>query len=233
MTAAFNEEGKMTWSAPGSSRDGSVLENGNILVSMGREAREYKAGTQEIVWKYTLAKENKELGTSFRLPNGNTLIVERGVKPRLLEVAPDGVTIKVEVPLKPETDNGHMQTRMARKLPNGNYLVPHLLAFKVKEYQADGTVVHEIKTDLEELGGQAARNWPFTAIRLKNGNTLVNLTNGNKTVEFDKNGKVVWRCDNRDVGGPLCRSMWRTAIAQREYDHRQLRAREWRQNQNL
>ncbi|MCH8860264.1 MAG: hypothetical protein IH843_03860, partial [Thaumarchaeota archaeon] len=32
-----------------------------------------------------------------------------------------------------------------------------------------------IKTDLEELGGRKAENWPFTAIRLANGNTLVNL----------------------------------------------------------
>jgi hypothetical protein len=94
-----------------------------------------------------------------------------------------------------------MQTRMARKLANGNYLVPHLLGFKVKEYTPDGKVVNEIKTDLEELGGREAENWPFTAIRLANGNTLVNLTHGNKTVEFDAEGKVAWRCDNTDVDG--------------------------------
>ena len=58
----------------------------------------------------------------------------------------------VAVPLKPETKNGHMQTRMARKLTNGNYIVPHLLAFAVKEYKPDGTVVRTIRTDLEELG---------------------------------------------------------------------------------
>ena len=94
-----------------------------------------------------------------------------------------------------------MQTRMARKLANGNYLVPHLLAFKVKEYLPDGAVVKVFKTDLEELGGREAKNWPFTAIRLENGNTLVNLTNGNKTVEFDRDGKVVWKVSNKDVDG--------------------------------
>jgi hypothetical protein len=91
-----------------------------------------------------------------------------------------------------------MQTRMARKLPNGNYLVPHLLAFKVKEYSPLGAVVHELKTDLEALGGRPAENWPFTAIRLEDGNTLVNLTHGNKTVEFDAAGKVVWQISNID-----------------------------------
>ena len=48
------------------------------------------------------------------------------------------------------------------------------------------------------MGGRAAENWPFTAIRLKNGNTLVNLTHGNKTVELDPQGKVVWKVGNED-----------------------------------
>ena len=153
-----------------------------------------------MVWSYELDERNKELGTSNRLANGNTLLVERGPLPRLLEVDGSGEVV-VEVPLKPDTDNGHMQTRMARKLENGNYLVPHLLGFVVKEYQPDGTVVRAIKTDLEELGGRAAKNWPFTAIVVPGGNVLVNLTNGNKTVEFDAEGKVAWRCDNSDVDG--------------------------------
>ena len=84
-------------------------------------------------------------------------MVERGVKPQLLEVGAD-VKIEVQVPLQPETNNAHMQTRMARKLPNGNYIVPHLLAFAVKEYQPDGKVVRTIKTDLHKLGGRKQRN---------------------------------------------------------------------------
>lgn len=200
MTALIDEDSKVVWTVPGYGRDGMVLENGNVLVTIGNQAREYKKGTDEVVWSYELDKRNKELGTSNRLANGNTLLVERGPLPRLLEVDGSGEVV-VEVPLKPDTDNGHMQTRMARKLENGNYLVPHLLGFVVKEYQPDGTVVRAIKTDLEELGGRAAKNWPFTAIVVPGGNVLVNLTNGNKTVEFDADGKVAWRCDNSDVDG--------------------------------
>ncbi|MFT5109534.1 MAG: hypothetical protein ACI8XO_004788 [Verrucomicrobiales bacterium] len=200
FTALIDEDSKIVWSIKGYGRDGMVLENGNVLVSIGNESREYKKGTDKVVWSYKLDKRNKELGTSNRLPNGNTLIVERGPLPRVIEVDKDG-KVQVEVPLKPDTDNGHMQTRMARKLPNGNYLVPHLLGFAVKEYTAKGEVVRTIKTDLEELGGRPAKNWPFTAILLPNKNILVNLTNGNKTVEFDPEGKVAWRCDNSDVNG--------------------------------
>lgn len=198
-TVIVSEEGKVTWKTEGRARDAFVLASGNALVSINNSAKEITP-VGKTVWEYKLAPENKELGTAVRLEDGNTLVVERGPKPRLLEVTSDG-KIAVEVPLLPETDNGHMQTRMARKLPNGNYLVPHLLAFAVKEYKPDGTVVKTFKTDLEELGGRAAETWPFTAIRLENGNTLVNLTHGNQTVEFDADGKVVWHVTNKDVDG--------------------------------
>jgi outer membrane protein assembly factor BamB len=198
-TALVNEKNEIVWQTKGYGRDGFVLKSGNVLVSIGNEAKEITR-EGEVVWSYKLSKGNKELGSSVRLDNGNTLIVERGVKPQLLEVRKDG-SVAVTVPLKPDTQNGHMQTRMARKLPNGNYIVPHLLAFAVKEYKPDGTVVRTIRTDLEELGGREARNWPFTAIQLKGGNLLVNLTNGNKTVEFDPSNNVVWRVDNSHVDG--------------------------------
>lgn len=198
-TQLINEKSEVVWQVNEHSRDGSVLPNGNILFSANNVAKEMTRD-MKVVWRYALAKPNKELGTAFRLANGNTLVVERGPKPRLLEITKAG-KVAVEVPLKPETDNGHMQTRMARKLANGNYLVPHLLAFKVKEYKPDGSVVNEIKTDLAELGGRPAENWPFTAIRLANGNTVVNLTHGNKTVEFDAKGRVAWRVDNTHVAG--------------------------------
>jgi hypothetical protein len=200
VTAIFNEDSEVTWQIPGNSRDGMVLPNGNVLLSINGVAAEFLKGTHNMVWSYQLDSRNKELGTVYRLPDGNTLVVERGVLPRLLEINPDG-EIAVEVPLKPETDNVHMQTRMARKLPNGNYLVPHLLAYKIKEYQPDGTIVREIKTDLEEFGGRDPRNMPFTAILLEGGNILANLTNGNRTAEFSQEGEVVWHCDNTDVDG--------------------------------
>ena len=198
-TVLLNEKSEILWETKGYGRDGFVLNNGNILVSVGNVAKEISRDGK-LVWSYQLSKGNKELGTCVRLENGNTLVVERGVKPQLLEVGADG-KIEVYVPLQPETSNAHMQTRMARKLPSGNYIVPHLLAFAVKEYQPDGKVIRTIKTDLPELGGRKQRNWPFTAIHLKGGNLLVNLTNGNKTVEFDRNGQVSWRVDNSDVGG--------------------------------
>ena len=155
---------------------------------------------KKIVFSYQRSKENSEIGTTQRLGNGNTLITELGARPRLMEVNPQG-EIVVDVPLQPETANAHMQTRMARQLKNGNFLVPHLLAFAIKEYTPDGKIVNIIKTDLDEIGGRPAENWPFTAIRLENGNTVASLTHGNKVAEFNPRGEIVWKVTNDDVKG--------------------------------
>ncbi len=197
FTGIIEEDGTEGWNSgrPGA-RDGFVLPDGNILIAWSDEVKEFTPD-KTVVFHYQKAAVNQEIGTVQRLTNGNTLITELGTKPRLLEITPTG-EIAVECPLQPETDNAHMQTRMARKLANGNYLVPHLLAFKVKEYTPQGDVVRMLPTDLESLGGRAAENWPFTAIQLANGNTLVNLTHGNQTVELDPAGTVVWSISNAD-----------------------------------
>ena len=210
-TAIIAEDGSVTWEYSGGSRDGFVLPNGNVLLAFGNRVEEVTVD-QQVVFRYTLDPSNKEIGTAERLYNGNTLVTELGPNPRLLEIAApadaakdskvDGKIVS-EIKLDPETDNAHMQTRMARQLRNGNYLVPHLLAFAVKEYTPDGRVVRTIRTDLEELGGRPAENWPFTAIRLDNGHTVLSLTHGNKVVEVDGSGSVVWKLTNADVNGLL------------------------------
>ncbi len=200
FTGIMNEAGEVDWDAgEKGARDGYILPSGNALIAWSKEVREITRD-HKVVFRYALSPDNSEIGTVQRLPDGHTLITELGKRPRLIEVAADG-KIAVDVPLQPETDNAHMQTRMARKLPSGNYLVPHLLAFKVKEYRPDGSIAGEIKTDLASLGGRAAENWPFTAIRLDNGHTLTTLTHGNKVVEWNAKGEVAWSVSNDDLAG--------------------------------
>ncbi|TWT92081.1 beta-propeller domain-containing protein [Stieleria varia] len=200
FTGIIGEDGSKEWdSGRGGARDGWVLPTGNVLIAWSDVVKEFTPG-KTVVWEYKLDPTNKEIGTVQRLKSGMTLVTELGSNPRLMEIDSDG-KIQVEFPLQPETDNAHMQTRMARKLDNGNYLVPHLLAFKVKEYTPEGKVVKEFATDAEDLGGREAKNWPFTAIRLENGNTLICLTNGNKVIEVDAEGNVVWKVSNEDLPG--------------------------------
>lgn len=203
FTGIISESGEEIWdSGKSSARDGYVLKNGNILICWADEILEYDS-SKKIVFKYERAEESMELGTAVRLRNGNTMITESGTKPRIVEVDAHGKVV-ISLPLAPETDNVHMQTRMARKLKNGNYLVPHLLAFAVKEYNQEGEIVNAFSTDFKDFGGRKSETWPFTAIRLENGNTLVTLTHGNRVVELDSAGKIVWMVANSDFeGDPL------------------------------
>lgn len=193
-TRIVEENGSISWRYPLNTRDGWVLANGNFLMTVTRQDGWPSGGVQEVtpagktVWQHKGTQS--EVNTSQRLANGNTLLVEAGPKPRLLEVTPGG-KIDVEFSIQAQTGDHHMQSRMSRKLANGNYLVPYLLDKCVREFSADGKVVWEAKTP----------NWAFTAIRVKNGNTIVSCTYGNVIVEFDKNGKTVWSVSNDDLPG--------------------------------
>ncbi len=201
-TQLINEKSEVVWELKEQTRDGYQLDNGNLLITAANWVREFKAGTRKTVWSYKLSEDNAELSTAIRLENGNTMITELGPKARLIEVTPDG-DIAIDVPLQPETDNNHMQTRMARKRANGNYIVPHLFAFQVKEYTPKGEVVRNFKTDLPQFGGADAHPWPFTAIEMPDGNFHVNLTHSNNVAVYNPEGDVVWSLNNDDVDGRL------------------------------
>lgn len=202
FTGILDEQGEVVWdSGQAGARDGYVLPNGHVLICWSNVVREYDTD-KEVVFTYQKDPSNRELGTAVRLESGLTMITELGENPRIIEVDAEG-QVQASVPLQPETDNAHMQTRMARKLENGNYLVPHLLAFAVKEYTPEGEIVQTFRTDRSELGGREDENWPFTAIRLDNGNTVINLTHGNKTIEVNGDGEIVWMMSNDDVEGEV------------------------------
>ena len=193
-TRLIDNQGKTVWRYPESTRDGWVLENGHVLLALNRSKALPGGGAVEVTRDGQKVFEFKgtqsEVNTVQPLANGNILLTEAGTKPRLLELDRSG-KIVVDVPLQAQTKDLHLQTRMARKLANGNYLVPQLLDRVVREYTPAGKIVWEVKTP----------HMPFTAIRLDNGNTLVGCTLGNLVVEFDGTGKEVWRVTNDDLPG--------------------------------
>jgi hypothetical protein len=191
-TRIVGANGETVWKYPRGTRDGWVLPNGHLLLTISKDNDYPGGGVVEITRDgkklFEFKGTQSEVNTSELLPNGNIMLTEAGAKPRLLEVNRAG-EIKVEVPLSCQTTNHHMESRMARKLPNGNYLVPQLLDKVVREYTPEGKIAWEVKTP----------NWPFTAIRLANGNTLINCTYGNMSIEVDPAGKTVWQLSNDDL----------------------------------
>ncbi|MDR3404391.1 MAG: PQQ-binding-like beta-propeller repeat protein [Chthoniobacter sp.] len=201
QTAILAGDGTVLWQYPAGTRDGFVLPNGNLLLAVSKN-KDYPGGavvelTRDNKVVFEFKGTQAEVNTAQLLPNGNIMLTEAGDKPRLLEVDRSG-KIVVEVPLQCQNTNHHMESRMARKLANGNYLVPQLFDKVVREYTPEGKIVWEYKTpeDLKE-------DWPFTAIRLPNGHTLINLTHSNTSVEVDQDGKVVWQLSNADLPTPL------------------------------
>jgi hypothetical protein len=118
----------------------------------------------------------------------------------------DGKVV-VEIPLVVEKPNAHRDTRMARKLENGNYLVCHEGDGKLREYDAKGKVIWTYTLDLGGRprspghGPEGHGNEVYGAIRLKNGNTLIGTGNGNRVIEVTPEGKIVWSVDQKDLPG--------------------------------
>ena len=196
-----DEQGAIAWKFDMPASDGWVLPNGNVLLALygtkgfpNGGVVEVDRKTRKIVFGYKARQ--KETSTVQPLPGGKFLVAILGPQPRALVINRKGEVLKT-TPLQCQKQNFHMQTRMLRMLPNGNYLAPHLLDFAVKEYDpATGKVVRSFATDDR---GRAKRDWPFTAIRLGNGNTLIACTNGNRIIEVDAGGKIVWSVTNEDL----------------------------------
>lgn len=201
------EDGSVEWKMDLPASDGWVLPNGNVLLALYKcegfpngGAVEVERASKKIVFRYKGSQ--KETSAVQKLASGNYLVTELGPTPQVVEVKADGEVVKT-TPLACQKENAHMQTRMARQLPNGNLIAPHLLDFAVKEYEpVTGKVLKTFPTDDR---GREKRDWPFTAIRLTNGNTVIGCTNGNRVIEIDGDGKIVWSVTNEDLGEELLR----------------------------
>lgn len=199
-TFEINENDEIVWEYEGNSNDMSKLPNGNYLITYPSKVVEVTP-SKEVIWSYSSAV-NPELMSAQRLPNGKTLCTELGDQPRLVEIDPDGTVSRI-IPIDPESENVHMQSRMGRKLPNGRYLVPHRIMPFAKEYNKKGKVKRVFRVDLPEIGGPAAKNGTFAAVRLGDGSTVITCASGNRMVVFDKRGKVIWHLTTEEIDNQL------------------------------
>lgn len=176
--------GEIEWEYPADQcTDAWLLENGNVLMSFTGRTRGAREVTPEkkVVWEY---ETSGEVWSCQRLPNGNTLVAECTAK-RLIEVDGKGEIVKI-VPVA-SGGNTHMGMRHARKLANGHYLVALLDDKAVREYDASGKMIREIKTP----------DLAFSMIRLENGNTVIGYRGG--VIEVDAKDKVVWSLTQEDL----------------------------------
>lgn len=203
-TYLMDANGKRVWTYPKSTRDGYVLEDGSLILTVSKSKKTpggavvhvQRDGAEKVIWKGTQSEVNSAQPT----PEGNLVITEAGTKPRLLEISMEGKVL-TEFPLACQKKNHHMQTRMARKLADGTYLAPHLLDFAVFLYSDTGEVLKKLDTTVPGDSQHKIHTWPFTAIRHGDGHTLVCCTHGNRVVDFNADGEIVWTLTNDDLPG--------------------------------
>jgi hypothetical protein len=169
------------------------------------------APDKRTVWEYDAGKMNGNEGKRVevhafqRLSDGLTMIAESGPA-RIIEVDPTG-KLQREIKLKVNNPNPHSDTRLVRKIANGNYLVAHESDGFVREYNDAGKIVWEFEVPLfgkDRKGGhgpEAFGNSVFSALRLPNGNTLIGAGNGHSVLEVSPRKEVVWKVAQNDLPG--------------------------------
>lgn len=211
--AIVGEDGEIEWEMKwGGIHDLHVLDNGNFMVQKNmKEVVEIDPESKEVVWSYDASKENGNEGKRIEvhafqpLPNGNVMIAESGAG-RMIEINRDG-EIQKEFKLKIDNPHPHTDTRLARKLDNGHYLVCHEADGTVREYDDSGRVVWEYNIPMfgkAPQGGHglgAFGNKCFGALRLDNGNTLIATGNGHAVLEVTKEKQIVWQIHQNDLPG--------------------------------
>jgi outer membrane protein assembly factor BamB len=198
----------------GGIHDLHVLENGHVLVQRGaHEVVELDLARGAVVWSYDSAVLGGNAGRPVEvhafqpLPGNRIMIAESGAA-RIIEVERATNEVVHEVPLVLDHPHPHTDTRLARKLASGNYLVCHEGDGKVREYDgATGRVVWEYEVPLfgrevaDGHGPEAFGNKVFAALRLASGHTLIATGNGHSVLEVTPEKEIVWQLTQDELPG--------------------------------
>jgi hypothetical protein len=210
--AIIAPDGAVEWETTvGPIHDAWVLANGNILFQQSWQKIVEQTPGKQTVWSYDAGKRNGNEGKRVevhafqRLDDGLTMLAESGTA-RIIEVDAAG-EIRHELMLRVTHPNPHSDTRLVRRLANGNYLVAHESDGFVREYERSGKVVWEYEVPLfgkERKGGhgpEAFGNSVFSAVRLPNGHTLIGTGNGHSVLEVTPAKQIVWKLEQHELPG--------------------------------
>lgn len=225
ILARVEASGEILWKHKiGPLHDFHLLPNGNLLLQTSwTKIIELNPKDNRIVWEYDATKngnENRkvEVHAFQRLANGLTMVAESGPG-RIIEVDQAG-KVRHQIALKIEKPHPHHDTRLVRKLDNGHYLVCQENDGLVCEYDPKGKVVWEFAVPLfgreprDGHGPEAWGNQCFSAVRLKNGNTLIATGNGHGVLEVTPGKEIVWSVHQADL--PNIKLAWVTTLQVRK-----------------
>jgi hypothetical protein len=188
------DQGKVIWTYS-TGRGGEIddlwlLSNGHILFARQFHVEEITPGKQ-VVWHYD-APQGTEVHSCQPIGLDKVMLVQNGLPPRLMVI--DKKTgaheVEHELPAVSLTDpkTVHPQFRRGRMTAQGTYLLPFLKMGKVVEYDKSWNPIwtYEIPT-------------PWAAIRLHNGNTLIDDEHDRLVREVSPKGETVWELKQSDL----------------------------------
>jgi hypothetical protein len=166
-----------------------LMTNGHILYTRMGFVEEVTP-QKRVVWHYD-APAGTEIHTCQPLGLDKVLFVQNGLPPKAIVIDKKTGAVEMEkaLPAPSETDQKtvHAQFRRFRQTAAGTYLAAHLNWGKVVEYDRDMKPIWTY-----EIRG------PWSAARLKNGNTLINSEAGRLVREVNPKGETVWEFVLRD-----------------------------------
>jgi len=186
-------DGKVAWSytntRKGELGDCSMLSNGNIVFSRQFGASEITPD-KKIVWDYD-APPGSEIHTAYPMGMDKVLIMQNGDPAKLLVIRKATNKVEEELVLPTRDPHGvHGQFRRVRPTPAGTFLAAHMDLGKVVEYSAEGKEIWSVP---------APSAW--SAIRLRNGNTLIGGNQVGYVREVNPKGETVWEIRKNDLPG--------------------------------
>jgi len=166
--------------------DATMRSNGNIVFCRKVGATEITP-EKKIVWDM-VAPKGAEIHSVQPIGLDRVLVMQNGNPAKLMLInTVTGQTEKDLVLPVPQPDRPHLQFRRVRQTRDGTFLAAHLDAGKVVEYDAAGKAIWTYRVNL-----------PWSAARLRNGNTLI-TTFPPAVIEVNKQGEIVWEFSPKDA----------------------------------
>jgi hypothetical protein len=168
--------------------DATLLSNGNIIFSHMSGASEVSPD-KRLVWDY-VAPPGTEVHSVEAIGKDRVLIMRNGNPAAALIINTASGEIEREIPIPTPVTGTHGQFRHIRMTAANTILVPHMGEGKVVEYDLDGRAVWSV-----------AAPHPWSAVRLRSGNTLIAGDSKIYAREVNPSGETVWEFTQADAPG--------------------------------
>jgi len=166
--------------------DATLLSDGNIICSHMSGAS-LISPDKKVLWTYA-APKGTEVHSIQSIGKDRVLLMRNGNPAEAMIFNTATNTLEKEIPIPTTVRTTHGQFRHIRMTKAGTILVGHMSEGKVVEYDLDGKEVWSCK---------AEHAW--SAIRLKNGNTLITGDGSKYVREVNPQGATVWEFTADDV----------------------------------